>query len=392
MQFTLSDGPEWNSLLPLTFTRPTAEIRIGILTLREKWERLLKTNTYTVTQAHLAKKYTPYPEKGLHISINPIFLPTDDLIRAIHELKENQALMKSGKCIAFCHESQKVSYTTPTKEIPYLQDLIRIEYPWDIFRHNAIALEQDFKLLTRNRISAPLSKSNRITGKNIFIEQGAIVEHATLNTQTGPIYIGKDAKIMEGCLIRGGLALCEGAILNMGTKIYGATTIGPHCKVGGEINNCVFFAYSNKSHEGFLGNSVLVEWCNLGAGTNVSNLKNNYSEIDVWSYATHQTVPTGLQFCGLLMGDHSKSAVNTKFNTGTVVGVFCNVFGYGFPPRHIPSFSWGGIQENKIFDFEKACKAAQVMMSRRGQSFDSLDREILRYIFDLRRKKDNTTS
>ncbi|XOD67070.1 MAG: GlmU family protein [Flavobacteriales bacterium Tduv] len=392
MQFILSDGPEWNSLLPLTFTRPTAEIRIGILTLREKWEHLLKKKTHTITQAHLTEKYTSPSEKKLNICINPTFLPTEDLIQAIQELKENQALIKKGKCIAFCRDSQKKNYTIPLKEIPYQKALIHIEYPWDIFRHNAKALEQDFKLLTRNRTSAPLSKSNHITGENIFIEEETIVEYATLNAQNSPIYIAKKAQIMEGCLIHGGLALCEGAVLNMGTKIYGATTIGPYCKIGGEIKNSVFFAYSNKAHDGFLGNSVLGEWCNLGAGTNASNLKNNYSKVDVWSYVTDQTIPTGLQFCGLLMGDHSKSAINTQFNTGTVVGVSTNVFGYGFPPKHIPSFSWGGIQENKIFDFDKACKTAQIMMSRRGESFGPSDREILRHLFDLTQKKNNTTS
>ncbi|XOD69430.1 MAG: GlmU family protein [Flavobacteriales bacterium AspAUS03] len=391
MNFILADGPEWDTLLPLTFTRPTAEIRIGILTLREKWEHLLKTKTFTITQAHLEKKYPPPSEKDPYISINPTFLPTKNLIQAIHSLEENQTLTKGKTIIALFENPSKISYPTPIKEIPYPYDLIHIEHPWDIFQQNIIALKQDFKLLTQDRKSAPLSKSNRVTGKDIFIEESANVEYAILNAQSSPIYIGKKTQIMEGCLIRGGLALCEGAILKMGTKIYGATTIGPYCKVGGEINNSILFSYSNKAHDGFLGNSVLGQWCNLGAGTNTSNLKNNYSEVYMWNYTAGQTVSKKLKSCGLFMGDHSKSAINTQFNTGSVVGVSANVFGYGFPPKHIPSFTWGGIQKSDLFNFEKACETAQLMMSRRNQTFYSIDKEILRYVFNLPQKRYETS-
>ncbi|XCI74796.1 MAG: putative sugar nucleotidyl transferase [Flavobacteriales bacterium] len=391
MNFILADGPEWDTLLPLTFTRPTAEIRIGILTLREKWEHLLKTKTFTITQTHLTRKYPTPSKKDSYISINPTFLPTKNLIQAIHSLEENQALTKGKTIIALYKNPHKIPYPTLIKEVPYPHDLIHIEHPWDIFQQNTIALEQDFKLLTQGRKSAPLSKSNRVTGKDIFVEEGAIVEHAILNAQSGAIYIGKKTQIMEGCLIRGGLALCEGAVLKMGAKIYGATTIGPYCKVGGEINNSILFSYSNKAHDGFLGNSVLGQWCNLGAGTNTSNLKNNYSKVYVWNHTAGQTISTKLQFCGLFMGDYSKSAINTQFNTGSVVGVSVNVFGYGFPPKHIPSFTWGGIQKSDLFDFEKTCETAQLMMSRRNQTFYSIDKEILRYLFYLTQKRYETS-
>lgn len=378
MGFILIDGPEWFSLFPLTLTRPTSYIRIGILTLKEKWELLLKNKTHIFTKSYLKDKYSSYIKENINIFINPTFIPNKNLIYAIFSLKEDQILVKKNKFIAFCTRKKNISNL---EKIKYSDKLIHIKYPWDIFRYNSIALKKDFFLLTNNRISSPISKSNFIKGKNIFIEKGAIVENSILNSNIGPIYIGKNSHIMEGCLIRGGLALCEGSILNMGTKIYGDTTIGPYCKIGGEIENSIFFSYSNKAHNGFIGNSVIGEWCNLGAGTNISNLKNNYSDINVWSMYNKENIKTGLKFCGLFMGDFSKSSINTQFNTGTIVGVSANIFGYGFPPKYISSFSWGGIQKNEIFNFDKSCESAKIMMSRRNKIFNLYDKNILNFIY-----------
>lgn len=385
MDFILIDGHEWTSLLPLTFIRPISYLRIGILTLKEKWDYFLGTNTNIVTKSYLSHKYSLPFKDELYIFINPTFIPNHQLVNAIILLKENQVLMYNKVCIAFCIELKKINHYKNNlfQIIKYPYQLIHIKYPWNIFQYNSIVLQNDFSLLTKNRNSISLNKSNVVIGKkNIFIEEGAIVTNSILNAEFGPIYIGKNAKIMEGCLIRGGLALCEGAILNMGSKIYGATTIGPYCKVGGEVQNSILFAYSNKAHDGYLGHSVLGEWCNLGAGTNISNLKNNYSNINIWSYLYNKRIDTGLKFCGLFMGDYSKSSINTQFNTGTVVGISSNIFGYGFPPKYLPSFSWGGIQNNEIFNFEKACQAIQNMMYRRNIILKYEDIKIIKYIFN----------
>lgn len=385
MEFVLIDGHEWTSLLPFTFIRPISYIRIGILTLKEKWEYFLGVKTNIVTKSYLSKKYSLPLKDQFYIFINPSFIPNKDLVQKISLLKENQILIKKQICIAFCIKLKNINnYKNNLLEvIKYPYRLIHIRYPWDIFKYNSIAIKNDFYLLTKNRNSLKLNNSNIISGtKNIFLEEGAIVKNSILNAELGPIYIGKNAKIMEGCLIRGALALCEGSILNMGSRIYGDTTIGPYCKVGGEVRNSILFAYSNKAHDGFLGNSVLGEWCNLGAGTNISNLKNNYSNINVWNYIDNKRIYTGLKFCGLFMGDYSKSSINTQFNTGTVVGISTNIFGYGFPPKYIPSFSWGGIQKNDIFNFEKACQAIQNMMYRRNRIFIDEDKKIIKHIFN----------
>lgn len=385
MEFILIDGQEWTSLLPFTFIRPISYIRIGILTLKEKWEYLLGTKINIITRSYLNNKYSFTIKDEFYIFINPTIIPNKKLVNVISILKENQILIKKKVYIAFCIKIKNINnYKNNLLQIiQYPYKLIHIKYPWNIFQYNSIALKNDFYLLTNNRNSLSLNNSNIIIGKNnIFLEEGAIVKNSILNAEFGPIYIGKNAQIMEGCLIRGGLALCEGSILNMGSKIYGDTTIGPYCKVGGEVKNSILFAYSNKAHDGFLGNSVLGEWCNLGAGTNISNLKNNYSNINVWSYISNKIISTGLKFCGLFMGDYSKSSINTQFNTGTVVGISTNIFGYGFPPKYIPSFSWGGIQKNEVFNFEKACKSIQNMMYRRNIILNYEDINIMRYIFN----------
>ncbi|MFV0238379.1 MAG: GlmU family protein [Flavobacteriales bacterium] len=379
MNYILFDGPERDHLLPLTFTRPVGELRTGILTIKEKWEAHLGLTCSYLTQNYLSDKY-PMVDLEDNILINAAFLPTKHLVEQIKNLKEKQALIADHNIIAL--------YTLPEQEIEienfetieYPQKLIHIERPFHLFSYNHQTLQDDFNLLTKGRDSQPISNTNQvISPENIFIEEGAEVEFSILNASSGPIYIGKNAKILEGCLIRGGLALCENSQLNMGAKIYGAVTIGPFSKVGGEVNNSVLIGYSNKGHEGFLGNSVLGEWCNLGADTNSSNLKNDYGEVKLWNYSTHKFEKTGLQFCGLIMGDHSKSAINTQFNTGTVVGVCTNIFEAGFPKNIIPSFTWGKSSEYKIV---KAQNVAKKVMSRRNIEFNSIDAQILKHIFE----------
>lgn len=385
MEFILIDGHEWISLLPLTFIRPISYIRIGILTLKERWEYFLGSETNIVTKSYLSKKYSFTLKEKFYTFINPAIIPNKKLIYAISLLKENQILMKQQVYIASCIKPKNINNykNNLIQVINYPYRLIHIKYPWNIFMYNSIVLKNDFSVLTNNRKSLTLNSSNVIIEKkNIFIEEGAIVKHSILNAEYGPIYIGKNAKIMEGCLIRGGLALCEGSILNMGSRIYGDTTIGPYCKIGGEVKNSILFGYSNKAHDGFLGNSIIGEWCNLGAGTNTSNLKNNYSNINIWNYVYNRIIYTGLKFCGLFMGDYSKSSINTQFNTGTVIGISTNIFGYGFPPKYIPSFSWGAIQKNEIFNFEKACQSIKNMMYRRNKIFQNEDIKVIEYIYN----------
>lgn len=383
MNYILFDGNVRNQLLPFTFTRPVADIRVGILTIREKWEHLLGFTTTTVTEDYLSEKY-PFLELEKNILINASFLPSENLVNIIKGLEENQAVFFDDEPIAFyTTEGQEVDFET-FDIIQYTHDdVLRIEHSWDIFSKNGEAIKRDFEMLTKGRKSQPIPKAVWTKNpENIFIEEGAIIEFCTLNASEGPIYIGKDAEIMEGSLVRGPFALCEHSTLKMGAKIYTNTTIGPHCKVGGEVNNSVIFGYSNKGHDGFLGNSVLGEWCNLGADTNNSNLKNNYAEVRLWDYETEGFARTGLQFCGLMMGDHSKCGINTMFNTGTVVGVSANIFGSGFPRNFVPSFSWGGSGGFTTYKTDKAFEVAKVVMSRRNIEFSELDAKILEHVFE----------
>ncbi|WP_242132033.1 GlmU family protein [Aestuariivivens marinum] len=384
MNYILFDGPSRNNLLPFTYTRPVADIRIGILTIREKWETFLKTTTTTVTEEYLSDKY-PMVEMDENIMINAAFLPSLELVEMVNGLKENQAIFKGEDVIAFFTEESKDDIDFKQYEVlEFREELIKIENTWDIFSKNNEAIQEDFNLITKDRTSQPIPSSNNIIGaEQIFIEEGAIVEFATLNANTGPIYIGKDALVMEGTLIRGPLALCNNAVTKLGTKIYGATTIGPYSKVGGEVKNVVLFGNSNKGHEGYLGDSVLGEWCNLGADTNTSNLKNNYAEVRLWNYNTQGFARTGLQFCGLMMGDHSKCGINTMFNTGTVVGVSANIFGSGFPRNFVPSFSWGGHSGLTTYQTKKAFETIEKVFSRQNMVFDQKDRDILERVFEL---------
>ena len=386
MNYILFDGTVRNALLPLTFTRPVAEIRVGILTIREKWEKHLGTTTTTITEEYLSEKF-PMVEMEQNVMINASFLPNAELVEMVKNLEENQAIFYGEEVIAFfTTEGQEVDFES-YEPIEYEAEVTRIENTWDIFAKNGEILEADFELITDGRKSQPIPQSNNVIApENIFIEEGARLEFCTLNASTGPIYIGKNAEIMEGSIIRGGLALCEGATVKMGAKIYGPTTVGPYSKVGGEVTNSVLFAYSNKGHDGYLGNSVLGEWCNIGADTNTSNLKNNYEEVRLWNYETEGFARTGRTFCGLIMGDHSKCGINTMFNTGTVIGVSSNIFGSGFPRNFIPSFSWGGAAGVTVYKTQKAFETAQRVFERREMVFTEEDAAILQSVFELTAK------
>ena len=387
MNYILFDGTVREQLLPFTYTRPVADIRVGILTIREKWETFLETTTTTVTEDYLSEKY-PMVEMEENIMLNAAYLPNPEIVELIKNLEENQAIFKDEDVIAFFTKDAQEDIDFATFEaIEFNEDVIKIEHTWDIFSKNGMALEEDYELLTRGRVSQPIPSSNNvIAAQNIFLEEGAKLEFTTLNASSGPIYIGKDAEIMEGSIIRGPFALCEHATVKLGAKIYGPTTVGPHSKVGGEVNNSVLFGYSNKGHDGFLGNSVLGEWCNLGADTNNSNLKNNYAEVRLWDYNTESFARTGLQFCGLMMGDHSKCGINTMFNTGTVVGVSSNIFGAGFPRNFVPSFSWGGSAGTQTYLTKKAFEVAEVVMSRRQIELTEVDKAILEHVFEETKK------
>ncbi|MDO7170653.1 GlmU family protein [Mariniflexile sp. AS56] len=387
MNYILFDGPSRNNLLPFTFTRPVADIRIGILTIREKWETFLDSTTTTITEDYLSDKY-PMVEMDENVMINASYLPNLELVEMVKDLQENQAIFKDEDVLAFFSKDSQEEVDFDTYEaIEFDADVLKVEHTWDIFSKNGEAIQEDFNLLTDGRRSQPIPSSNNvIAAENIFIEEGATLEFTTLNASNGPIYIGKDALIMEGSLIRGPFALCEESVVKMGSKIYGPTTIGPFSKVGGEVNNSVLFAYSNKGHEGFLGNSVLGEWCNLGADTNNSNLKNNYAEVRLWDYQTEGFARTGLQFCGLMMGDHSKCGINTMFNTGTVIGVSANLFGSGFPRNFVPSFSWGGSAGFTVYLTKKAFEVADIVMSRRQIEFTEQDKAILEHVFEETKK------
>jgi UDP-N-acetylglucosamine diphosphorylase/glucosamine-1-phosphate N-acetyltransferase len=387
MNYILFDGPARNALLPLTFTRPVADIRVGILTIREKWEKYLGSTTTTLTEEYLSEKF-PMVEMEENVMINASYLPTPELVELIQDLGPNQAVFQGENVVAFyTTESQEAVDFDAYESIEFSGDCLSIEHPWDIFQKNEAALRADFNFLTEDRSSQPIPKSvNVIAPDQIFIEEGAKLEFVTLNASTGPIYIGKDTEIMEGSVIRGPFALCDHAVVKLATKIYGATTVGPHCRVGGEVNNLVMFSYSNKGHDGFLGNAVLGEWCNIGADSNNSNLKNNYEEVKLWSYEKEGFVKTGLQFCGLIMGDHSKCAINTMFNTGTVVGVSANIFGSGFPRNFVPSFTWGGAQGFTTYITKKAFETARIAMSRRSVEFDEVEARILESVFEQTQK------
>ncbi len=390
MNYILFDGTVRNALLPFTYTRPVADIRIGILTIREKWEKYLGITTTTITEDYLEEKF-PMVEMDTNILLNASFLPNSNLVALVKNLKENEAIFKDDEVVAFYTLNTQENVDFGTYDITHYKDeLLQIKNTWDIFSLNEKALIEDYVFLTEGRKSEPIpSTVNCIHKENIFLEEGVDISFATLNASSGPIYIGKDAIIMEGSLVRGPFALCHDSILKMGAKIYGATTIGPLSKVGGEVNNTVFFGYSSKAHEGYLGNAVIGEWCNLGADTNNSNLKNNYAEVKLWSYETERFAKTGLQFCGLMMGDHSKCGINTMFNTGTIIGVSANIFGGNFPRNFIPSFSWGGSGGFSTYVMNKVNEVATIVMKRKHIDYDEQEKKILQHIFDETKKYRN---
>ena len=390
MNYILFDGAVRNALLPFTYTKPVADLRIGILTIREKWEKHLNLTTTTITEEYLEEKY-PMVELEENVLINASFCPTNELVEKVKNLSTNEAIFKGEEVIAFytSDSQEEVNFDT-YKQIEFEEDLIQVKNTWDIFALNAEAIQQDFDLITEGRTSQPIPEGTRYIDKeNIFIEEGAVLTFATLNASLGPIYIGKDAEIMEGAVVRGPFAMCEHAVLKLNAKIYGATTLGPYCKVGGEVNNAVLMAHSNKGHDGYLGNAVIGEWCNIGADTNNSNLKNNYAEVKLWDYETGRFAKTGLQFCGLMMGDHSKCGINTMFNTGTVIGVSANIFGSGFPRNFVPSFSWGGASGFIEYKTNKVFEVAEVVLKRRGLIFDEKEQKILEHVFQETKKYRN---
>ena len=374
MKIQLVDGKHRDHLLPLTYTRPVAQLRCGILTIAEKYQKRGFEVGYE-TEDYLQEKY---PSVQHDILVSGSVCPTDSFIQAITSLTEGQALIQDDQLLAFKGANWA---DTPTEIFPFNDVINLIIRPWDIWTKNAAEMNIDFDVLTKDRFSAPIDSSNTVFGDRIFLEEGARVKASILNATSGPIYLAQNAEVMEGSIVRGGLALGAHSALKLGTKVYGATTLGPHCKVGGEINNSVILGYSNKGHDGFLGNSAIGEWCNLGADTNNSNLKNNYDEVKAWSYVDGRFIKTGQQFCGLIMGDHSKSGINTMFNTGTVVGVSANIYGAGFPRNFIPSFTWGGPQGTTEYMIKKALDTANRMMQRRGLQVDDVERTILEKVY-----------
>lgn len=390
MNFILFDSAkDYKNLLPLTYTRPISDLRIGILTIAQKWEKYLNVNISYSPMNYLAKKF-PMKVENDNILINSVILPDAHVVKEITNLPLNTYLFKNNIIIAvrLDYDSvmnfEKINFNLLNKK-EYHYQISYIEHLWDLVELNGQEIESDFFLITKDRNSMPISPTNTIVNPdNIFIEPGAEVECSVLNAKDGFIYIGKDAVIMENSVIRGSLALCEHAQLKVRATIYGPVTIGPYCKVGGEVSESIIMGYSNKAHDGYLGNSVIGYWCNLGAGTNNSNLKNNYDIVKLWNYREKKFISTGLQFCGLFMGDHSKCGINSMFNTGTVIGVSCNIYGAGYPRNFIPSFSWGGAAGFQTYEFDKAIETARRMMARRNIELTPEDIEILRWIFDNR--------
>lgn len=385
MNVILFDNPTIRqNLLPFTFTRPVADIRVGILTIAEKWQRYLQTKTSFSTEGYLSKKY-PTTIDSDNLWINGAVCPDVDFVKLVTDLKEGDAIVKNQVILAVRTPDDEVPEIITGKIIEYTQTLTIIDQVWKIYQNNGAQIRADFKLITHGRKSAPITDVHTRTysPENIFLEEGAQTRGALLNAENGPIYLGKNSFVQEGALIRGPFALCEESYVNMGAKVRGDTTVGPFSKIGGEVSNSVIFGYSNKAHDGFLGNSVIGEWCNIGADTNTSNLKNNYENIKLWSYSKGGFVDTGLMFCGLMFGDHSKCGINMMFNSGTVVGVSASLFGSGYPRTFIPSFAWGGAAGFTTFQFNKAMETSRKAMERRGIALSEIDREILSTIYTM---------
>jgi UDP-N-acetylglucosamine diphosphorylase/glucosamine-1-phosphate N-acetyltransferase len=390
MQLILFDDHSWDNLLPLTFTRPVSDLRTGFLTIAEKWAHYMGTTPSFHTRKYLSEKYPPAVGTD-NLLVNGSLLPQQEVVASLRDLPSGSAL-KQGEILlgarlskVQAEEFEVEKWLAGAEE--YEGEVTLVDYPWKIFSLNGTEIEADLALVTRGRTSEQLSNTVRVTEPGrVFVEPGFRGEHFTINASSGPVYLGRNSEIMEGSVIRGPFALGEESVVKMSAKIYGPTTVGPYSKVGGEINNSVVHSNSNKAHDGFLGNAVIGEWCNLGADTNNSNLKNNYSEVKIWNYPKEGFIRTGLQFCGLVMGDHSKCGINTMFNTGTVVGVSANIFGSGFPRNFIPSFSWGGAAGMTTYKMNKVLETVRLVMERRGLELTEADRAILQYIYDTTEK------
>jgi UDP-N-acetylglucosamine diphosphorylase / glucose-1-phosphate thymidylyltransferase / UDP-N-acetylgalactosamine diphosphorylase / glucosamine-1-phosphate N-acetyltransferase / galactosamine-1-phosphate N-acetyltransferase len=375
------------NLFPFTLTRQIQDIRIGILTIREKWELFLGMPSYDKFEGdykdlNRSMVIDEGIDKEILYLIHGNILPTKKLVKQVKKLKPGEFIsLPEKESIVYCISKKEVlgeNKIKVTKTVEIEEELVEIAFPWHIFELNAWAIEQDFELLTSGRKSQKISSTNKITGSTIFLEKGAKAEYCFFNTEEGPIYIGKNATVMEGSMLRGPVAVCDGATIKMGSKIYGAATIGPNCIAGGEIKNSVFFGNSNKAHDGYLGDSVIGEWCNMGAGTSNSNIKNNASVVMLWTPQGPKNV--GVK-CGVMMGDYSRTAINTAINTGTVIGVCSNVFGSGLTPKYIPNFSWGsdGVER---YEFEKACTDIQAWKALKHQPVTESEKKILKHIFD----------
>ena len=387
MAIIFFDDKAHQTLLPLTFTRPVADLRVGILTIAEKWAKYLNSSFSFHTQSWLQGKF-PIKIEAENLFINGSVCPDELLLEAVDKLQIGDALMYDNRLLAVkLYKSDAVSFNPQSLygQIINVEHLpVSIRYPEDIFRKNDTELRKDFKLLTKGRTGGTINSTNVVMGNDFFAEEGAVADCSTFNTKSGPIYLANDTEVWEGTHIRGAFALCEHSQVKMGAKIYGATTVGPYSRVGGELNNAVIWGYSSKGHEGYLGNSVLGEWCNIGADSNNSNLKNNYDDVKLWDYTLQRFRKTNLQFCGLIMADHAKCAINTMFNTGTVVGVSANVFGAGFPRNFVPDFSWGGAQGYEVYSIKKMFTTAEKVFARRDhRNFDENEQNILKKVFEL---------
>lgn len=404
MTYLLFDDTKVQNFLPLTFTRPMSDLRIGIDKISEKWEAFLNENLGILTIDYLQDRFEKISENvsDTLILINARAIPNQKIVEEIKTLTENKALVDEKSNIIAAHLEkafvfEKKSQLFDTEEIHSKAKNVKtastkvlvLENVTDIFTHNSEVLKQDFERITANRETCGIQDKHTIIygEENIFVEEGAKIRAAIINAENGPIYIGKNVQIQEAAIIHGAHALCENSVVNVGAKLRGDSTIGPFSKIGGEVSNSVIQGFSNKGHDGFLGNSVLGYWCNLGADTNTSNLKNNYANVKIWNYQAKRFLDTGKQFTGLIMGDHSKSGINTMFNTGTVVGVSANIFGSGFPRNFIPSFSWGGYAGFKTYLTKKAFEVAELVMMRRKKVFDKQEQEILEAVFE--RTKEN---
>ena len=380
MNLVLFDDPVTRmNLLPFTFTRPVGSIRVGMLTIQEKWINYTNAPVYFQTEGYLTEKFGASPSTD-NLFVNGALCPDDQLYTAVSSLAPGESLVQGVLLLA--NRGARPEITASSK--PYTGQIVIIDQVWKIFQTNGDQLRADVARVTKGRKSQPIADPHTqvYSPEIIFLEEGVKVQACTLNASTGPIYLGKNSEVQEGAVIRGPFSLGEGSVVNMGAKVRGDTTVGPHCKVGGEVNNAVFFGYSNKAHDGFLGNSVIGEWCNLGADTNTSNLKNNYEHVKIWNYRKGGFQNTGLMFCGLMMGDHSKCGINTMFNTGTVTGVSANIFGDGYPRTFIPSFAWGGAAGFSTFMLNKVFETAGRAMERRHVTLTEVDKKILTTLFE----------